>query len=610
MQRGDLLFNNQAGEVARILVASRPGHDQTGPRQKRPEEFPYGNIEAERSLLQHPVVGRQTVGILHPQQPIADAAVRVAHAFRLSRRAGRVDHVGNVIPAVAQREIRAILSGDVLGDFLQGNQRNLVRRQARPQGPGGEHDRRATVAKHEAQTLGWIVGIERQVSSAGLEDGQQAHDQLHRTLQTHADGRIRSHAVSGQIARQLIGLPVQPVEGERLPFEHHRDRLGSARGLRLDELMQAIAALVVLGRVVPLHKDLPLLGFGQQRQPGDRAIGVGHDRLEQHCQVPQHAFDGQGVEQLDVVLHVGRQAGLGFAHRQPQIELRGPAIQRNVRESEVRQTHVRPGRGLQREEILKQGMAAGVPRRVDGPDQLLEGHFLVLIGFQRGLPDAAKHLAKGGVSAHVCAHHQRVGEEADQAFGIFANACGDRRADREILLTAVTIQQHLEGRQQGHVKRGPFAPAQLLQLVSQRGGKYPADRRPGIHHVQRARTIAGQFQVRKALQPPPPVIQQPLQGFALQLPALPDGEIGVLDRQIRQRRGLGGGKRPIKLGQFVEQDPHRPIVADGVVHDHRQNVLGGRQPQQQRPPQGPLIQAERPASFRSGPGESFRFALL
>ena len=68
-----------------------------------------------------------------------------------------------------------------------------------------------------------------------------------------------------------------------------------------------------------------------------------------------------------------------------------------------------------------------------------------------------------GSPDEVRAQHQRVDEEADQPLqSPRACASGDRRADRDVVLAAVAAQQHLEGGQQRHEQRRPFAPAQRL----------------------------------------------------------------------------------------------------------------------------------------------------
>ena len=59
----------------------------------------------------------------------------------------------------------------------------------------GQDDRRAAVPEHVRQPLGRVLGIERDVSTAGLENREQRHRHLHRTIQQNADSRFRADTV-------------------------------------------------------------------------------------------------------------------------------------------------------------------------------------------------------------------------------------------------------------------------------------------------------------------------------------------------------------------------------------------------------------------------------
>lgn len=105
----------------------------------------------------------------------------------------------------------------------------------------------------------------------------------------------------------------------------------------------------------------------------------------------------------------------------------------------------------QREHDLEERIAISLPLRVQGVDQPLEGQLLVLKGVQGGLPRSPQQAAKTGISGQFRPQHERIDEEAHQAFGFFPQAAGDRRADGEVLLAAIAVEQHLEGGQEGHV---------------------------------------------------------------------------------------------------------------------------------------------------------------
>src|SRR3954453_4995616 len=62
-----------------------------------------------------------------------------------------------------------------------------------------------------------------------------------------------------------------------------------------------------------------------------------------------------------------------------------------------------------------------------------------------------------------------------------------------------------------------------------------------------------------------PVGKQTFQISALEPLALPDGIVGVLDGQLRQRRGLSGTECAGEGNQLVYEDTTRPAVEDDVM---------------------------------------------
>ena len=70
-----------------------------------------------------------------------------------------------------------------------------------------------------------------------------------------------------------------------------------------------------------------------------------------------------------------------------------------------------------------------------------------------------------------------------------------------------------------------------------------------------------------------------LEHVALKPLPLPDGEIGVANRQLRQRCGSSLDKACVKVGQFMEKDFHRPLIGNDVVDVHDKQMFPWRQPQ-------------------------------
>jgi hypothetical protein len=95
------------------------------------------------------------------------------------------------------------------------------------------------------------------------------------------------------------------------------------------------------------------------------------------------------------------------------------------------------------------------------------------------------------------------------------------------------------------------------------------------------------------LQLVPPVAEQGLQGIAGEMPALPHGIIGILQRNVGQRRSEAAAESLAEDCKLTDQDRRGPAIADDVMHREDGHVLLGGQAQQRRPQQRSPGQVER-----------------
>ncbi len=96
------------------------------------------------------------------------------------------------------------------------------------------------------------------------------------------------------------------------------------------------------------------------------------------------------------------------------------------------------------EHHLKQRAVAEAALWLQGFDQLLEWQLLMRLSLQGGVFDLLQQLVERRVHVKFGAQHLCVDEESDQAFGFSAVAVGNRHADTNVRLAAVTVQQALE----------------------------------------------------------------------------------------------------------------------------------------------------------------------
>src|SRR5947209_6871030 len=90
-----------------------------------------------------------------------------------------------------------------------------------------------------------------------------------------------------------------------------------------------------------------------------------------------------------------------------------------------------------------------------------------------------------------------------------------------------------------------------------------------------------------------PVTERPRQHLALQMTALPMGKIGVLQREICERRRLAPQKTAVELCHLTREHHGGPLIRDDVVDGEQRFVALRGQAQQYHTQGPPLLEIER-----------------
>ena len=99
----------------------------------------------------------------------------------------------------------------------------------------GQQGARRAIAEQKGQSIGWIVRVQRSISSAGFEDRQQANYHFQAALDANRDAIVRAHAEREQATRETIRAAVERVVAKRFVLELQCDRIRRARGLRFEQ---------------------------------------------------------------------------------------------------------------------------------------------------------------------------------------------------------------------------------------------------------------------------------------------------------------------------------------------------------------------------------------
>ena len=203
---------------------------------------------------------------------------------------------------------------------------------------------------------------------------------------------------------------------------------------------------------------------------------------------------------------------------------------------------------------------AQAPLRLQLLDQPLEGHVLVGVGAQRRLPGpgpAARGRADPGRGRSRRTRvltkkpiSSSVSSRLRPAIGVptTMSSC-----------PVVAVEQRLERRQQHHEQRDALAGGQggvspLQRPARQLDGQRPPRR---LRTAGRGRSVGSSSTGASPPSRSPPVAELALQHLPLQPSALPDGEVRILHRQLRQRRRLPADERRVQRRQLPDQDARR-----------------------------------------------------
>jgi hypothetical protein len=438
-----------------------------------------------------------------------------------------------------------------------------------------------------------VLRIQGEVGRAHFEHGQDGGQQIEAAAVQEPHDRAWAGALRGQVRgepprarRQLrIGDPAVAADGgEGAGHPLHQ------RGEAIEEDRRRRGG----GGVVVLQDNGVPLGRGKERQLGERQVRRTDDPLEQGQEVAGEARRRARLEQPHIE---GEPAGEPLA-RLAQVELqiiaRGPLQHLVASQLKIARHHRRRGDVLEGEHHLIHRVAAHVALDPQLLHQALERQVLMGEGAESPLADAAEQLAEAAAGREIPSHHQSVEQQADQPLQRDPVTVGHRDTDQYRLLAGVAEKQRVEGRHQRHVEAGLVADAQ----GTQRPGQARADRHIGLVAAEGllrlARQVGEQLEdERRAGELFLPEGEEAAQALALQQALLPGREIGILDRQRGERRGLAGGAGVVQRHHVAEEDADRPDVADGMVHDQEEDGLLVSQPEQVSARQWVLPEVER-----------------
>ncbi len=340
------------------------------------------------------------------------------------------------------------------------------------------------------------------------------------------------------------------------------------------------------GQRIGMHLDLPipelqhlrrrLTNFARQLDRQRAKAEQWHIRcieqgLEQVEQFGDEALDGCTPIQVAGVGHVTVDQRAVVGNVQRQVEMRAVFFKGVLTDLQPRQLE---GGLLLEDDVLvelglKQRVMPQAALRREVIDQLLERHVLMRLRAERSVANLRQQIEVTQALIYLAAQHLSVDEEADQPFGFRPTTVGVGHADADIALPCLARQKQRKTGQHQHEQAHALGAGEGIELVRQLSAEIEAQVLALKALRDRAREVLRGVQQRLLVaQLAAPVLQLALALARLQPAALPDGVVGVLQRQRRQTRFATFDIRLITVDKLLNHHVHRPAVGDDVVHVH------------------------------------------
>ncbi|OQM80787.1 hypothetical protein B0E55_02925 [Rhodococcus sp. 66b] len=221
-------------------------------------------------------------------------------------------------------------------------------------------------------------------------------------------------------------------------------------------------------------------------------------------------------------------------------------------------------------------------RRTQDFDQPLERHIGMPVGRQARFPYPSEQLFESFVRIDLGAKHQGVHEHADHVIERLIASPADRGTDRDVGGTTEPAQQRCICRLQHHEQRDAPRARQLVQLARRAFADLKMVLGTVIGRDGRTRSVGRQIQlIRQIGKCPAPEVDLARRLRARvfvgsQCFALPQGVVGVLDRQRRPRRRRLLTSRRVCDEKVTCERTERQSVCSDVMENHHQDVVRRR----------------------------------
>ncbi len=305
---------------------------------------------------------------VHTHEEVRDLGVLDLNAFRPPGRTRRIDDVGEIIGAMSDGDRRRPCR---VGDVRR--ESNHLHVGAEVPGRGGtDHHRCARVGDHELRSRGRVLGVERQVCSAGAENGEHGDDQIGVATECEADDVPSFDARRPQVRRQPIDSGAELAIRERRGPARQCGEVAPGSDTSTEQPVDGHGPVMVHVVAVEAFDDR-VIGLGYRVDVGEHGVRVVGERRD-HVSEPSRELpefngidapcEGHQPRVVDVNGHTVRVVGQIGTTRQDG-DSGGCGVQVGVSPDQIGEERPVSDRGVDRFADLRHGCGHGGPG-IDG----------------------------------------------------------------------------------------------------------------------------------------------------------------------------------------------------------------------------------------------------
>ncbi len=318
---GDALAIEQARQRGAGHQRLRRRQYQTSAGEQPHADLGHRRIKTDRGKLQHPRLTAHAKALALRIHQARHPLMGDRDAFRLAGGAGCIDHVGQLTWLALDPWRRRGVIGPGWLRVIELDNLHPVDRQPPDQLPLADQHGKHRILENVGQARLRIIRVQRYVRAAGLEDAQQPHDHLDRTIDAQPHQHVGRHAQFPQMMGQAVSPGVQLAVAQLPVSVLERHGIGRAHDLGFEQGWQRRRRPRTL-RCVPGLQHPHAFRLIEQRNPLHRLAVIGHHGLKQALQVARIALRCRPLEQRGGVVERAHDPPIHFRQFQLDIQLR------------------------------------------------------------------------------------------------------------------------------------------------------------------------------------------------------------------------------------------------------------------------------------------------